>query len=217
MLMALAVTAELTQTTLSRGALLAMESDLSGYSPADVLAALTRCRRELKGRLTVADVIERIEGADGRPSANEAWGIVLAGRDEAASVVSNDEIGEACGIAQPILDEGDEVGARMAFRDAYDRITRAARDAGRRPKWFPSLGTDPRGRTEAIDLAVRQRRITQQHAAGLLPAPTDPGPIGAALFDGQPLRLADLSPDDRERARRNVAKLKLILSGRSAA
>jgi hypothetical protein len=216
-LRALAVTAELTQTTLSRGALLAMESDLSGYSPADVLAALTRCRREMKGRLTVADVIERIEGADGRPSANEAWGIVLAGRDEAVSVVSNDEIVEAWSIAQPILDAGDEVGARMAFRDSYERITRAARDAGRRPQWFPSLGTDPRGRDEALQLAVRQGRITQQHAAGLLPAPTDPGPIGAALFDGQPLRLADLSPDDRERARRNVAKLKLILSGRSAA
>lgn len=216
-LRALAVTAELTQTTLSRGALLAMESDLSGYRPEDVLAALTRCRRELKGRLTVSDVIDRIEGADGRPSANEAWGIVLAGRDESASVVSNDEIGEAWSIAQPILDAGDEIGARMAFRDAYDRIIRAARDDGRRPRWFPSLGTDPQGRTQALDMAVRQGRIAASHASGLLPAPKEPGPIGAALFDGQPLRLADFDYDDRERVRRNVAKLKLVLAGKAAA
>ena len=150
----------------------------------------------------------------GHPSANEAWGLVLASQDETDTVVWTEQIAEAAGIAQPILDAGDEVGARMAFRDAYDRILRERADP---PRWFPSLGRDPQRRTAAIDRAVRAGLLTQQHAAGLLPAPNDPGPIGAALFDGKPLQLADLAPEDRDRVRRNVAKLKLVLAGKSAA
>ena len=150
----------------------------------------------------------------GHPSANEAWGLVLASQDETDTVVWNEQIAEAAGIAQPILDAGDEVGARMAFRDAYDRILRERADP---PRGFPSLGRDPQRRTAAIDRAVRAGLLTQQHAAGLLPAPKDTGPIGAALFEGKPLMLADLSPGDRDRARRNIAKLKLILRGNEAA
>ena len=213
-LKAIAATAELTGTELSEAALLVFEADLSGFSDDQVLAALTRCRRELRGRLTVADVIDRIATAGGHPSANEAWGLVLASLDESDTVVWTEQIAEAAGIAQPVLDVGDEVGARMAFRDAYDRILRERADP---PRWFPSLGSDPQRRSAALDRASRAGLLTQQHAAGLLPVPKDPGPIGAALFDGKPLQLADLAPEDREGVRRNVAKLKLVLAGKSAA
>lgn len=213
-LKAIAATAELTGTELSEAALLVFEADLSGFSDDQVLAALTRCRRELRGRLTVADVIDRIATAGGHPSANEAWGLVLASLDESDTVVWTEQIAEAAGIAQPVLDVGDEVGARMAFRDAYDRILRERADP---PRWFPSLGSDPQRRSAALDRASRAGLLTRQHAAGLLPAPKDPGPIGAALFDGKPLQLADLAPEDREGVRRNVAKLKLVLAGKSAA
>jgi hypothetical protein len=152
--------------------------------------------------------------AGGHPTANEAWGLVLASRDESETVVWTEQIAEAAGIAQPVLDAGDEVGARMAFRDAYDRILRERPEA---PRWFASIGSDPQRRTAALDKAVRAGLLTQTHATGLLPAPKDAGPVGAALFGGQPLRLADLAPEDRDRARRNVAKLKLVLAGRSAA
>lgn len=213
-LKAIAATAELTGTELSEAALLVFEGDLEGYSDAQVIAALTRCRRELRGRLTVSDVIARIASVGGHPTANEAWALVLASIDEAETVVWTEQIAEAAGIAQPVLDAGDEVGARMAFRDAYERILRERTEA---PRWFPSLGNDLARRAEALDRAVRAGLLTKTHAAGLLPAPKDPGPVGGALFDGQPLRLADLAPDDRERARRNIAKLKLVLSDGSAA
>ena len=150
----------------------------------------------------------------GHPTANEAWALVLSSHDEAETVVWTEQIAEAARIAQPILDSGDKVGARMAFRDAYDRILR---ERPEKPRWFASLGSDPGRRTAAIDRAVRAGLLTQSHAVGLLPAPKDPGPIGAALFDGQPLRLADFDYDDRERVRRNVAKLKLVLAGKAAA
>lgn len=213
-LKAIAATAELTGTELSEAALLVFEADLAGYPEQQVIAALTRCRRELSGRLKVADVIDRIAAVGSHPSANEAWGMVLAAQDESETVVWTEQIAEAAGIAQPIIDVGDEVGARMAFRDAYDRILRERPET---PRWFASIGSDPGRRTAALDKAVRAGLLTQSHAAGLLPAPKDSGPIGAALFDGQPLRLADLDPEDRYRARRNIAKLKLILAGKIAA
>lgn len=150
----------------------------------------------------------------GHPTANEAWGLVLASRDESDTVVWTEQIAEAAGIAQPVLDAGDEVGARMAFRDAYDRILRERTE---KPRWFPSIGSDQGRRTAALDKAVRAGLLTQSHATGLLPAPKDPGTVGAALFGGQPLRLADLAPEDRDLARLNIAKLKLVLAGRSAA
>ncbi len=150
----------------------------------------------------------------GHPTANEAWGLVLAGRDESDTVVWTEQIAEAAGIAQPVLDAGDEVGARMAFKDAYDRILR---ERPEKPRWFASMGSDPGRRTAALDRAVRAGLLTQSHAAGLLPAPKDAGPIGAALFGGQQSLLAHLDPEDRDRARRNIAKLKAVLAGRSAA
>ena len=51
---ALAVTAELTGTDLTKAAVKVMARDLRVYPLGQVLGALTRCRRELKGRLTIA-------------------------------------------------------------------------------------------------------------------------------------------------------------------
>lgn len=156
----------------------------------------------------------RSDKPGGHPTANEAWALVLASADESDTVVWTEQIAEAAGIARPVLDAGDEVGARMAFRDAYDRILRERPES---PRWFASLGSDAGRRAAAIDKAVRAGLLTQHHAAGLLPAPKDPGPIGGALFDGQPLRLSDLTPEDRDRARRNLEKLKAFLVSRGAA
>ncbi len=79
------------------------------------------------------------------------------------------------------------------------------------------MGCDFERRSAALDRAVAAGLLTQQHACSLLPAPKDPGPIAAALFDGQQLRLADLDPEDMERARTNIAKIKLMLAGKSTA
>ena len=70
LLQAIAVTAELTATELSKDAARALADDLDGYPVHAVLNALRACRRELTGRLTLAAVIQRIE--DGRPGPEEA-------------------------------------------------------------------------------------------------------------------------------------------------
>lgn len=112
-----------------------------------------------------ADIIAQITQAvadDGRPGAEEAWALMLDGRDEAKTIVWTQEMAEAWRLARPVLDGGDEVGARMAFREAYGRLVDGARAARVAPKWDVSLG---------FDKALQVRALEQAQAAGLLPAP----------------------------------------------
>lgn len=211
---AITVTAELTQTQLTGPAIATMALDLTAeFSEQEIFAALTRCRRELPGRLTLSAIIDRAQSADGRPSANEAWGIALAGFDESATVVLNEEIAEAMGAARPIISMGDEVGARMAFRDAYERIVRQSRQNGiQKPKWFPSLGHDVSGRAPVIETAVQRGLLKHENVAGLLPAPiTDQGHVIAGLLTGNVVEMPS-DPKFRER----IAELKNALKGKAA-
>lgn len=169
----LAVVAEVTGTSLSKGTLQVMERELSRYEVPAVMRALERCMRELKHRLTLADVLERLQVADGRPSADEAWAIALAGMDEGATVMLSDEIGSAMGVARPIYEDGDAVGARMAFRAAYERIVTEARTAGTAVRWWPSLGHDSTRRELALRKAVDRGQLTPEQANRYLPAPME--------------------------------------------
>jgi hypothetical protein len=165
LLEALAVTAELTGTELSESAARAMAADLGAYPVQQVLVALTRCRRELKGRLTIAAVLERLD--DGRPGPNEAWAMIP--QDEAGSVVWTQEMAEAFGVASPLLAEGQVIAARSAFIEYYERAIAHARAEILPPRWFPSLGHDPKQRAAAVEHAVMKGRITAERANQLLP------------------------------------------------
>jgi len=165
LLKALAVTAELTNTQLSTEAARVMADDLARYPEMQVLGALQKCRRELKGKLTVADVVTRLD--DGRPGPEEAWAMLPF--DEAQTVVWTDEISKAWGVALPLLEEGERVPARMAFLESYRKAVQEARDRGEPANWSVSLGHNPEGRECAVLEAVRLGRISQQHAENLLP------------------------------------------------
>ncbi|MCR4297475.1 MAG: hypothetical protein NUV75_01795 [Gallionella sp.] len=182
LLQAIAVTSELTGTQLSEAAARVMAQDLARYPEQQVLGALTRCRRELRPHgLTIEAVLTRLD--DGRPGAEEAWAMMP--RDEAQSVVWTDEMVQAWGIAQPLLEEGDQVAARMAFAETYRKLIQAARDTGQAVKWTPSLGHDPHGRESVLVDAARRGRLTPQHVAKLLPYREEPHPEIAALLAGQ--------------------------------
>lgn len=125
-----------------------------------------------------ADIIAQIEGLaanDGRPGADEAWAIAVAARDEAATVVWTDEMQEAWGVATMVMDLGDEVGARMAFKDAYGRLVDEARRRRNPPSWQVSMGHDSQGRREAIERAVEAGRLPPSTLEGL------PAPAGEAV------------------------------------
>jgi hypothetical protein len=124
-----------------------------------------------------ADVIAQILGAaadDGRPGPEEAWAIALRSQDEADTVVWTEEISQARGIARTILEAGDEVGARMAFKEAYSRLVDSARQAGRPPAWSASLGFDPKLRDVALQAAAESGRLLRSDAYQLSSPVTAP-------------------------------------------
>jgi len=207
LLEALAVTAELTATELSEGAARVMAADLAAYPAQQVLAALVRCRRELKGRLTIAAIIERLD--DGRPGPNEAWAMIP--QDERGSVVWTPEMQEAFGVALPLLRDGQTIAARMAFIEAYQSIVARARAEQRPPTWQPSLGHDPATRTGVLEDAVRKGRISTKHGNALLPAPYRAAPdatVALLTAPGSPM------PDAvRRQLRKFGLKLTLVHGG----
>ncbi len=171
LLQAVAVTAELCGRTFSEGAARVFVNDLSGFPEDAVMKALARCRREVKGILTIQDVVSRVD--DGRPGAEEAWAQMPF--DESQSVVWTDEMANAFGVARGLLDEGEKVAARMAFKESYIRLVGEARDRGITVTWSPSLGYDKNGHDAVLSDAVAKGRLSYEHAQSIrpmLPTPT---------------------------------------------
>lgn len=221
-LMGIAVTAELTGTELSKHAVLALEAELGRYPEDVALAALDRCRKELTGRLTMAAIIERINEHDGRPASDEAWATAVRAEDENETVVWTDETRRAMSVARPLLELGDKVGARMAFRDAYQRFVNDAR-ADRVPvSWSASLGWDAERRREVLTDAVAYGLLPSSFATGLMPAPKDGVVVGAVSGDrGAMLRLVavdgEITEDNRTRALRRLQVMRKMLFGQKGA
>lgn len=163
---AVGVVLELTATDLSPGALRAVVADLATYPEHQVLAALNRCRRELKPRqFSLAAVIERLD--DGRPGPEEAWSMVP--KDERGSVYWTTEMRDAYAVAYPLVTSGDTVQARMAFLERYRNLVQLARD-GRYPvQWEFSPGHDKDGRELVLLDAVQKGRLDVNRARQLLP------------------------------------------------
>jgi hypothetical protein len=118
-----------------------------------------------------AGIAKRCKALDGRPDAEEAWALALTCRDEAITVVWTCEIAEAFGICKAVLDSGDEIGARMAFREAYKRLVLDARIRNQPAKWTASFGSDKQARTLALEKAVRSGHLAIENVTMFLSAP----------------------------------------------
>lgn len=144
-----------------------MASDLSQYPEGRVLAALKRCRSELKS-IRYGDILDRLPG--GHPGPEEAWSIVSRGmQNEALTVVWTDQIREAYGVAVGLVD--DLVAARLAFKEAYLRLVSEARARHQQPVWSVSAGTDPHDRERAVSEAVKTSKLLPHYAGKFLPYP----------------------------------------------
>lgn len=128
---------------------------------------------------TPADILAKIQGAeqdDGRPGPEEAWAISIAANDEQQTLVWTEEMAQAWGVAAPVLQAGDEVGARMAFREAYNRIVESARRARQPVVWSASLGLDKDRRLGPLNAAVEAGRLKASDLPAL------PPPAGTPLL-----------------------------------
>lgn len=161
-----------------------------------------------------ADLIAQLESRasdDGRLGAEEAWAIALRAADEAETVVWTAEMAQAWGVVAPVLRGGDEVGARVGFREAYNRMVVDARAERRPVQWQAALGHDSRRHADALRRAADLGRMPRGDADALaaLPAPRAPVLLltsGAALGAGA-------STEQREA----IAALRAALEARAEA
>lgn len=200
----IAVAAAVTQTDVSAVAIAAMVDDLLEFPLDAAVAAIRRARREVT-RLTLHAIVERVESADGHPGADAAW--AMCPRSEADTVVWTDQMAEAYRVAFPLLECGDRIGARMAFKDEYERLVAQARERREAPKWRVSLGTDKDRREAPIAQAVELGRLPAATAAKYLPAPENPA-VAAALGV---LALPAPTEADADLVKRRLEQVKALL------
>jgi hypothetical protein len=178
------------------GILTAWWENLQAY-PIQIVAAAFRAYCDEVGEFAPvpAGIAMRCKLMDGRPGAEEAWAIALASQDEADTVVWTAECAEAFYICRTVFPN--EVGARMAFKEAYERLVAAARAERRPAEWSASLGWDVTKRTAVLTKAV---------SAGLLPAPS----VVALL----PAPVGESAPDAN--ARKQIAAIRKMLADSTA-
>lgn len=141
---------------------------------------------------TVAEILDLVRVTDGRPNPEEAWAMVARSlNDEGVTIVWTEEMAAAFGVSLGLQE--DRVAARMAFKETYVKSVQDNRGQGKPVKWTPSLGHDAAGREGPILAAVAAGRITQDHAAKLLPYRDQPSPQVAALIDSRTKRVTDQS------------------------
>lgn len=178
--------------------------DLGHLDNADLEAAALAHRRDPdRGRFfpKPADLLAKVPTrAAVHPSADVAWTLALRSFDESATVVWTDLIAAARSVAMPCWEDGDKIGARMAFRAAYEQ---ALACSSAPPRWSVSQGFDQEGRAQVVQEAVNRGLLPAAEAARYLPAPAiEPGPVAAVagLLTGKVVALP-VSPDAVQRRR----------------
>ena len=139
--------------------------------PQDQLrVAFRRARYELKWFPKLAE-LRGLAGAlpgalnDGRPGPEEAWARMPKGeRMEEDSVVWCEEERIAYGACRSLLLEGDLIGARMAFKERYEKELTEARSQARPAQWSMSGGYDVEHRLSTLATAVEQKRLALESA-----------------------------------------------------
>jgi len=153
-----------------------------------------------------ADIIAKMP-MQSDPTANEAWGLCMTSFDEEESVCISDAIFDARLAAAPMWNDGDKIGARMAFKDAYERAMAVRKAKGERPMWSLSVGHDPQRRIEATKAAVKAGLLSHEAAKNYLPAPeiTPDGSAIAGLLTGKDV--PEASEDVRSRIKALLAAI----------
>ncbi len=176
---------------------------LVSYDLAELQAAFHRHITDPdQGRFppTPAAIVAQMVDATGVIGADEAWSLVIGAMDEAATVILTDLMLEALAVSQARTQwQYDKVGARMAFKSAYDRLIGIARIQGRKPIWQVSAGWDAERRADAVRLAMEGGRLTHDQARRYLAPPdsTAEGQAIAGLITGKVVELPDNATRER--------------------
>lgn len=163
---ALTVACEVTSTDWSKATMLAVMQDLREYSAEQVIEALNRCRKECKGRLSLAVILGFLD--DGYPDANEAWAMVVDGlkcEDMTLCLPVIAQQAVTSGV-RTLWASNDKYAARQSFVAQYERLK--ANTVGK-CAWVIELGTDKNHAAMVIEDAVRSGKVSRQAALSILP------------------------------------------------
>jgi len=167
--------------------------------------AFRRAHRELKYFPKLAELRE-FAGAlphtllDGRPGPEEAWARMPKGeRVEEDSIVWCEEERAAYNACRNLLLDGDQIGARMAFKERYEKELAEARCTRKPVQWVMSPGFNVENRLSTLAEAVQQNRITLDNALNFVPGDRQnefaqmlPAAQAKGLLTGQVEKLPDL-------------------------
>ena len=163
-----AVTAEAIAAKVSPDAIAIICADLDdgGYADSDINAAMARVRRECKGRLPLADILERLPNQP--MGADAAWNKALEARiwDEDTTVILPRAI--CASFPHELWNQGDKIGARMAFKDIYPQ---ARQTWGEKIQVSP--GWDRKNVRPALQAAVEKGLLSLERAMMYLPSGVD--------------------------------------------
>jgi hypothetical protein len=168
---------------------------LNEYPLDTLLAAIKKHVQTARFAPVPNDIIELIASHSGSKhlSADEAWVIALNSFDEFETVVWTREIAEARSIACSIYLSGDTIAARMAFKEAYNRIVKTAGE----PKWFVNVGFDAARRADAVKEAILLKRLPANyvdHYPQRLEANVKPDVTVAGLIEHAHKKTGKVSP-----------------------
>lgn len=180
---------------------------LKAFPDGAVMASAARHLRTSHFKPQLADIVAGCAAQlDGQwVGADEAWSLMP--KSESDSAMLTDEIAQAMAAATPLLEGGDKIAARMAFKDAYGRLVEKAKIEGRLPRFFPSFGTDGAGRVTMLGSAVVRGQITLDAATKALPE-YGPDIVKMCGVTNHPL-LAGPSKADRDRLKALLLTLKV--------
>jgi hypothetical protein len=137
--------------------------------------AFRRARYELKWFPKLAELrafagVLSTATSDGRPGPEEAWARMPKGEHrEDDSVVWCEEERAAYAACRSLLLDGDQIGARMAFKERYERELAEARSQDRPVRWTMSAGYDIGHRLSTLANAIQENRMSLASALNFVP------------------------------------------------
>lgn len=184
---------------------------LAEYPLQHVLAAIGVHAKKSRFAPTPADICEIIDARTKAKhvAADEAWVIAKRSMNESETVVLTDEIFQARNVAWELWNSGDHIGARMAFKSAYDRVI----ETSGIPVWRVVAGWDKSRVIPEIEKAKRLGRLPADYTPNkhMLPAPEATTTVSALLakLEGH----VERTETDTADALRNIATIRAMLSG----
>jgi hypothetical protein len=137
---------------------------------------------------------------DGRPGPEEAWARMPKGEHaEEDSIVWCEEERAAYNACRSLILSGDQIGARMAFKERYEKELAEARSQQKQVQWIMSSGFNIEQRLATLAAAVQEKRMTLENALNFVPGERQndfarmlPAAEARGLLTGEVNKLPDL-------------------------